>query len=151
MTRVLTVSARYPSDADAAFEAAQSFAEMAEATRGVAVYRNLPVDPMREGERYVIDVTVWGVMKNPEYTVYVERLDKTARRIQSREEGWMIRQWDHTLSIDETGDGGCRWTDRIVVDCSWATAFMVRVARVIYRTRLRNRGGSEISAVISRP
>ncbi|AHM03115.1 30S ribosomal protein S21 [Roseibacterium elongatum DSM 19469] len=150
MPRELTVTAQYPRDADDIFGDALSFQEMAEATRGVAIYRNLPDGDMVQGETYVIDVLVWRVMHNPHYTVHVETVDRDARRVQSREEGWMIRQWDHTLTIEALGGGACLWTDRLVIDCGWATGFMTWVARHLYRTRHRNRQGAGITARVRR-
>jgi ligand-binding SRPBCC domain-containing protein len=145
----LTVTARYPRPADAVFADALSFDEMAEATRGTAVYRDLPESPMQQGRTYTLNVTVWGVMRNPRYQVHVERIDPDARIVQSREHGWMIRQWDHTLSITPDGDG-CTWSDRILIDCAWATPFMSRVARSLYRARHRNRQGQQITARLTR-
>lgn len=145
MTTELTISARYPRPADSVFADALSFAEMAHATRGVAVYKDMPQGAMEEGKTYTLNVTVWGIMRNPNYQVHVERVDHGARQVQSREFGWMIRQWDHTLTVTPDGDG-CIWTDRIVIDCSWATGYMSWVAKVLYRTRHRNRQGQGITA-----
>lgn len=141
----LTVTAHYPRDADAVFADALSFPEMAEASRGVAVYQDMPQGKMEQGRTYTLNVTVWGVMKNPNYQVHVERVDHDTRLVQSREYGCMIRQWDHTLTIVPTREG-CIWTDRIVIDCSWATGFMARVARIMYRTRHRNRNAHSVTA-----
>jgi hypothetical protein len=149
MVKELTVSARYPDPPDATFAKARSFAEMAEASRGMASYRDMPEGAMEAGQTYTINVTVWGVMRNPHYKVHVETVDPATRRIQSREHGWMIRQWDHTLSVDPDGDGS-RWTDRIVIDCAWATGFMAWVAKRLYLTRHRNRGGAGIRATLRR-
>lgn len=153
MPTELTVTARYPRPADTVFADALSFAEMATATRGVAVYKDMPQGAMEEGRTYTLNVTVWGIMRNPNYQVHVERIDPALRQVQSREFGWMIRQWDHTLSVtpdpDSSGDG-CIWTDRIVIDCSWATGYMSWVAKVLYRTRHRNRQGQGITARLRR-
>ena len=149
MPTELSVSARYDRPADTVFAEALSFAEMAEATRGVAVYKDLPEGLIEEGRTYTLNVTVWGIMRNPNYQVHVERVDAQARVVQSREFGWMIRQWDHTLTVEPDGDG-CIWTDRIVIDCSWATGYMSWVAKVLYRTRHRNRRGQDITARLVR-
>jgi ligand-binding SRPBCC domain-containing protein len=149
MPTELTVSARYNRPADRVFAEALSFAEMAHATRGVAVYKDMPQGSMEQGRTYTLNVTVWGIMRNPNYQVHVERVDPVARTVQSREFGWMIRQWDHTLSVVPDGDG-CVWTDRIVIDCSWATGYMSWVAKVLYRTRHRNRQGQDITAHLRR-
>lgn len=149
MPTELTVSAHYPRPADTVFAEALSFAAMAQATRGVAVYKDMPEGSMEQGRTYTLNVTVWGIMRNPDYQVRVERVDPVARTVQSREFGWMIRQWDHTLTVVPDGDGdgdGCIWTDRIVIDCGWATGYMSWVAKVLYRTRHRNRQGQAITA-----
>lgn len=149
IARTLVVCARYPRPADAVFADALSFAEMAAATRGVAVYRDLPEGSMEQGRTYTLNVTVWHVMRNPNYQVHVERIDPMERVVQSREFGWMIRQWDHTLSVVPDGDG-CIWTDRIVIDCSWATGYMSWVAKVLYLRRHANRQGQGITARLSK-
>ncbi|MBF9045053.1 hypothetical protein HKCCE4037_17050 [Rhodobacterales bacterium HKCCE4037] len=149
MTRILTVTAHYPRDADTVFAEALNIEEMAEATRGIAVYKDLPKGNFQEGETYTLNVTVWGVMRNPNYQVHVERLDPVARVVQSREFGWMIRTWDHTLTVEPEGDG-CRWTDRIEIDCSWATGYMAWVGKQLYRKRHMNRQGQDITATITR-
>lgn len=149
MTRILTVTALYPDPPDSVFARALSFAEMADATRGVATYADMPVGDMEEGRTYTFGVTVWGVMRNPNYQVHVERVDPAARVVQSRETGWMIRRWDHTLTIVPEAEG-CRWTDRIEIDCSWATRYMAWVGKVLYRRRHGNRHGRDITARITR-
>ncbi len=149
MPRILTVSALYLRDADTVFAEALSFQEMAEATRGVATYKDLPKGNFVEGETYTLNVTVWGVMRNPNYQVHVERLDPLERVVQSREFGFMIRNWDHTLTVVPEGDG-CRWTDRIEIDCSWATGYMAWVGSKLYRRRHVNRQGEDITAAITR-
>lgn len=149
MTRILTVSAHYPRDADTVFTEALSFEEMAEATRGVATYQDLPKGSFEQGRTYTLNVTVWGVMRNPNYQVHVERLDPAERVVQSREAGWMIRTWDHTLSIVPEASG-CRWTDRIEIDCSWATGYMAWVGKKLYLQRHRNRQGQDLTATITR-
>ena len=149
MTRILTVTAHYPRDADTVFAEAISWDEMADATRGVATYQDLPQGPMLQGETYMLNVTVWRVMRNPNYQVHVERLDEAARVIQSREAGWMIRSWDHTLSVEPEG-AGCRWTDRIEIDCAWATGYMAWVGKKLYLQRHRNRHGQDITASVTR-
>lgn len=151
MTRVLTVSASYSRDADSVFDDAIRFSEMIEATKGVATYVGLPDEDMEEGRSYEVYVTVFGVMHNPRYQIHVETVDPIARRVQSREMGRAIRTWDHTLAIDPLPGGGCRWTDRIVIDSGWLTGFMVRVARYMYVYRHRSRAASDITATIARP
>ena len=61
----------------------------------------------------------------------------------------MIRSWDHTLSVQPEGEG-CRWTDQIRIDCSWATAYMAWVGKKLYLQRHINRQGQDITASITR-
>lgn len=148
--RILTVSAHYPRDADTVFAEAIDIPAMIEATEGLATYKGLPDGAFEAGKSYQTYVTVWGWMHNPKYRIHVERLDASARLMQSREQGRAIQQWDHTLTVTPT-DGGAIWSDRITVDSGFLTGYMVRVGRYLYKYRHRMRDASQITATITRP
>lgn len=148
--RILTVSATYPRDADTVFAEAIDFDGMVKATEGLATYKGLPSGQFEEGRSYETYVTVWGWMHNPHYQIHVERLDPALRLVQSREQGRAIRQWDHTLTVEECPEGSI-WTDRIVIDSGLLTPYMVRVGRYLYQYRHRNRDAMEITAWITKP
>lgn len=147
-TRILTVSAFYPRDADTVFAEAIDIQAMIRATEGLATYKGLPGGAFEDGKSYQTYVTVWGWMHNPHYQIHVERLDPAYRVMQSREQGRAIQQWDHTLTV-EPAPGGAIWTDRIVVDSGLLTGYMVRVGRYLYKYRHRMRAATRITATIT--
>ncbi len=145
----ITIEARYERDADTVFAEALNFAELRDAMRGLAIYEGLPEGEAHEGMTAVVDVTLFGVFRNPGHTMHVERLDRAARVLQSREHNASVSRWDHTLSIQPAGDG-CLWTDRVVIDAprnAWATA---RFARYVYARRHRHRGALSIAKAMRR-
>ena len=76
--------------------------------------------------------------------MFVEKLDRAARVLKSREHNRSVTRWDHSLSIQPEGQG-CLWTDRVVIDAErggWATA---RFARYVYARRHRHRRALSIT------
>ncbi len=149
MPYAVTIEARYPRDADTVFAEALQFSELAEAMRGLAAYDGLPEGEAYEGQTCTVDVTLFGVFRNPGHMMHVERLDRAARVLQSREHNPSVRRWDHTLSVQPEGDG-CLWTDRILVDAAraaWATAHF---ARFVYARRHRHRAAQSIAKSLRR-
>ncbi len=138
------VEATYEGDADAIFAAALDFREMQEAMRGLAVYEGLPDAEVEEGRTYEVDVTIWHVLRNRGHRMHVERLDRAARVIESRESGGAIRRWDHTLSVQTKGDR-VRWSDHVIIDAGWQTWPTSRFAGYVYRRRHRHRQALSIT------
>ena len=150
----ITIEARYPRDADTVFAEALNFAELREAMRGLATYDGLPEGEVTEGMTAVVDITLFGIVRNSGHTMHVERLDRAARVIQSREHNRTVSRWDHTLSVQplpgSNGEVGCLWTDRVVIDAprgAWATALF---ARYVYARRHRHRGALSIAKSLRR-
>lgn len=150
MSYRVTITATYARDADTVFAEACVFGEMIEAMRGIARYAGLPEGAAQEGETYVVDVTLFGVIKNPGHTMYVERLDPEARYIQSREHNASVSRWDHNLSVQPNPGGGAIWTDTVIIDApkmAWATA---RFAQFVYRRRHKKRRALTLHSTIER-
>ncbi|MGR3365143.1 MAG: hypothetical protein ACU0CY_13305 [Maritimibacter harenae] len=148
MTRQITVTARYPRDADTVFAEAIHFGELVEAMKGIARYEGLPDGVVEEGRTYVVDITLFGLMKNPGHSMHVERLDPAARVIQSRERNRSVNRWDHTLSIQPDGDG-CVWTDTVVIAADRMEGFTARFAAFVYTRRHRHRGAAAIETRVT--
>lgn len=145
----IVVAARYPRDADTVFAEALRTDELVEAMRGLARYDGLPEGEIAEGMSFTVDVTLFGIVRNPGHTMHVERLDRAARVVQSREHNPSVSRWDHTLSVRPEGDG-CLWTDRVVIVArtnAWAIA---RFARFVYARRHRRRGALSITRAMHR-
>ena len=61
----VTIEARSPRDADSVFAEALHPGEFVEAMRGLATYEGLPEVEIVEGMTCVVDVTLFGFLKNP--------------------------------------------------------------------------------------
>lgn len=144
MPVLVKITALYDGDADEIFRGATEFAEMKDAMSGFAVYEGLSDQAAVEGETYTVDVTIWGIIKNKQHVMHVEKLDFENRIIQSREHDKMIARWDHNLSVQPAGDGRARWVDAVVIDAGWRTSFVARFAAYTYRRRHKHRKALDI-------
>lgn len=145
MPVLVKITALYDGDADEIFRGATEFSEMQDAMSGFAVYEGLPDEAAAEGETYTVDVTIWGVIKNPQHVMHVEKLDFENRVLQSREHDKMISRWDHNLSVQPVEGGRARWVDAVVIDAGWRTGFVARFAAYVYRRRHKHRKALSIS------
>lgn len=149
MARVVTIEAIYPDDPDSIFAGALDLAEMKQAMAGIARYEGLPDGVITEGDTHTVDVLMWGWMRTRGYVMRVERLDRTARVLQSREHNPQVSRWDHTLSLSSHPQGAL-WTDRIVLEAGWQTRFTAMFCRYVYSHRHKARNASSITASIAR-
>ncbi len=139
----------YLRDADTVFAESLHPDEFVEAMRGLATYEGSPEGEVVEGMTCVVDGTRFGFLKNPGHTMFVEKLDRSARVLQSRDHNCSVARRDHALSIPPEGQG-CLWTDRVVIDAergAWATA---RFARYVYARRHRHRRALSITKSLRR-
>ena len=149
MLYTVTVAATYAKNADDVFAGALNLSEMKEAMRGLAVYEGLPDSAIAQGDTLCVDVTMFGFLKTRNHTMHVERLDRDARVIQSREHNKGIKRWDHTLSVQPAGEG-CLWRDTVVLDAGLMTFLTARFCRFVYTRRHRMRQALDIQTVIAR-
>ncbi len=75
MQALATITARYHGNADDIFREALTFEEMTDAMKGLASYDGLPTGPVKEGETYAVDVTMWGFLKTKGHVMHIEKLD----------------------------------------------------------------------------
>lgn len=147
----LLVEAGYPEDPDAVFASALQFDELKAPMAGLATYEGLPEGgEAKESWIYTVDVTMWGVLKTKGHVIRVERLDRKGRRLQSREHNPSVKRWDHELTVEPDGEGGCLWRDSVVLDAGWMTPLTARFARMVYMRRHRKRGAATLRAGLSR-
>jgi len=66
-----------------------------------------------------------------------ERIDPTAREIQTRESDPLVRRWDHLISIRPAASGHCWYRDQIDIEAGWLTAGVWLFAQWFYRHRQR--------------
>jgi len=149
MTKRIIITAEYEADADKTFRAALDFQELIDVMKGIARYEPVSdnFDTFREGETYITNVTILGVLKTKNYTMFAERLDLDQRVLQSRERGGMIKHWDHHLSVEQDGPIA-RWTDDITIDAGLLTFGAARFGVYTYTRRHRRRQALKISSVL---
>ena len=70
-------------------------------------------------------------------TLHFERIDQSAREIQSRESDSLISRWDHLIRIRPTTDGPCRYSDEVEIEAGWRTPLVWLFALAFYRHRQR--------------
>ena len=149
MTYRITVTATYPRNADTVFSEACEFSELVEAMKGIARYNGLPAGPVEEGKTYVVDVTLFGFIKNPGHTMFAERVDRAARIIQSRESNRSVSRWDHELSVQPNGSSAV-WTDTVEIDAPRGAWFTAQFARFVYTRRHKTRRAESLTSKIER-
>lgn len=134
MPRTIIIEAAYPGHADQIFAEALHLGEMTRAMQGLATYDGLPDRRVVQGDRFTVDVTLWGFLRTKSHVMAVERLDAAARVLQSREHNPNVKRWDHCISI-QPHDGGALWTDTIVLDAGWQTYGTALFCRHVYGYR----------------
>ncbi|WP_299412491.1 hypothetical protein [uncultured Sulfitobacter sp.] len=149
MPYAVTLRAVYPRDPDTVFAEALHFGEMKQAMAKIAIYEGLPDGEVAAGERFTVDVLMWGFLRTKNHVMYVESLDCAARVLQSREHNPSVARWDHTLSLDPHPQGAL-WTDHIVLEAGWQTPFVARFCRYVYSHRHRTRGALSLTREIIR-
>lgn len=98
------------------------------------------LDPIREGERGCGWIMLFHVIPFARWTIRVARVDPATRTIATREGGGIIRQWNHTLHVEPSPQGGCRYVDVIDLEAGRFTSAAAAVVAVIFwyrQSRLR--------------
>lgn len=130
-----------PCPAEKAWEEVQRPTLLREVTR--PLMRFVPVDPPQLPERWQEGSTLrfrlylFGFIPLGTHTISMERIDGDEREIQSRERTRLVRRWDHLIRVRPTDDGRTLYSDEIVIEAGWATAFVWLFAHGFYRHRQR--------------
>jgi hypothetical protein len=69
------------------------------------------------------------------HTLVIERIDQSARQIQSREHDPLVRLWDHRVEVKPTEDGRTLYSDDIQIESGLLTLPVWLFASVFYRHR----------------
>jgi hypothetical protein len=106
--------------------------------------RIVPVDSARFPERWEQGATVrcqfclFGMIPLGVHTLFLQRVDQTAREIQSRESDPLISRWDHLVRVRPTEDGRCLYSDEIEIEAGLLTMPVWAFANWFYRHLQRN-------------
>lgn len=107
-------------------------------TRGAMRYRNAdswPQTLMAEGVELETVVHLLGFLPGSRHRFRIVRVDELAREADSEESGGFIRQWNHSMKVEEAGDQSCVYHDRVELRAGFLTPIVWLIASVFYRYR----------------
>ena len=102
-----------------------------------------PVDAADLPEHWVEGATIrcrsylFGIIPLGTRVIYLERIDRATREIQSRESDPLIRRWDHLIRVQAARQGWTLYSDEIEIDAGWLTFLVWLFAQWFYHHRQR--------------
>jgi hypothetical protein len=133
------VQSTLPCHADAAWSAVQTSALLEEICAPLIYFRAEPGTEIPErwspGGANRLQPRMFGFLPLATRVLNWERIDQTAREIQTREHDAMIRRWDHRIHVEPAGDGSCRYTDDVQIEAGVLTPLVWLYAQWFYRHR----------------
>ncbi|HYO26065.1 MAG TPA: hypothetical protein VEQ85_14070 [Lacipirellulaceae bacterium] len=136
------IQSELPCDADDAWRRVQTLELLREVCwplitlRPAAGATSLPAQ-WQAGESVVMRPRLFGLIPLGARVLYWERIDSTAREMQTREHDPLIRRWDHRIHIEPLGAGACRYTDDVEVSAGVLTLPVWLFTQWFYRHRQR--------------
>ena len=110
-------------------------------TRGAMAFRGANQWPevlMSEGTHIDTKVYLFGWIPWSSHTFEITDVDVSAKKIETEEQGGMIRSWRHTMKVVATSDNHCRYTaDWIDLDAGFLTLPIWLFANAFYWYRQR--------------
>lgn len=138
MSKRVITTATYAGNAHDIFRSALMFSELSGAMSGLARYEGLPDHPVKTGDTYIVNITVWKVFKTKNYEIYIADLDEDACLLKSQEKGGAITRWEHNLSVRQEGEFAV-WTDDVTFNAGVLTPFMAHFCAYMYKRRHKYR------------
>ncbi|TWU09468.1 hypothetical protein CA54_47100 [Symmachiella macrocystis] len=85
---------------------------------------------------------LFGFLPQGTRELYFERVDDTAREIQTREHDALVRRWDHLIriqfvSVEANQNSTCIYSDTVDISAGWLTLGVWLFASCFYRHRHR--------------
>ena len=136
---IVDLSSSLSASADAVWNAVKTPAAFRKVTRGLLtmpVINNRP-DEWHEGETVIGWVFLFGFIPFSHHHLHIAKIDEEARTLSSREQGGLLKRWDHDIVVTQVGPETCSYRDRIDIDAGVVTPFVVLYARFFYRMRQR--------------
>lgn len=119
---------------DRLFAVATDWECLRESVRGLITYRNLPDDPLHQGQTVETAFSLFGIMPWQDWTMEVVAFDPSARHVASHEFGGPVRRWDHKMTAVATEEGA-RLVDEIEIDAGLMTPIYAAWGRFMYARR----------------
>ncbi len=128
-------------DAETAWTAVQLSETLQKVSRPMVVVAALRKQQLPErweqGATVRFRTLLLGVIPFGVRTVFFERIDADAMRIQTREHDAMIKTWDHQMHVVSAGEGKCKYSDDVEIKAGVLTLIVWMFAGLYYRHRQR--------------
>lgn len=107
-------------------------------TRGLMSYRDTEQWPERmftEGTTLTTQVRLFGLGPAFPHHVQIIRVDEARGEIETKENGGLVRIWNHQMRVEPVSESQCRYTDRIDLHAGLITPLVWMFAMGFYRYR----------------
>lgn len=85
---------------------------------------------------YIFSMKLFGVVPLGEQTIYIEEINKEEGKICSKEKSGLADKWNHTVFIEDIGEGRVKYTDNIDIHTTFLlTPFVWVFTQCFYRYR----------------
>ena len=137
--QVVEMSTVLEATADAVWNAVKTPTAFRKVTRGLLT---MPVinkrrDEWHEGETVIGWVFLFGFIPFSHHHLHIAKIDEKERTLSSREQGGLVKRWDHDIIVTQVSPETCSYRDRIDIDAGVVTPVVVLYARFFYRIRQR--------------
>ncbi len=112
--------------------------QLAQVCRGMVSFEGLPEGRITSGQVIEPRIRLFGLLPAQAYRMEIIEVDEAAMRVESHERGAAVRDWRHTITVEEV-PGGARLTDHVEIEAGWLTPVVTLWARWLYRHRHRRR------------
>ena len=136
---IIDLSSSLSASADAVWNAVKTPDAFRKVTRGLLT---MPVinkrhDEWHEGETVIGWVFLFGFIPFSHHHLHIAKIDEEARTLSSREQGGLLKRWDHDIEVIAINESSCLYQDRIEIDAGMMTPIVVAYAHWFYRMRQR--------------
>lgn len=107
--------------------------------QGIIAFKGLPKEHVYTGQKFDIQVSLFGRLPWQPYSMEVLECDDDAMVLRSSEIGAGVKSWRHTLTVTATENGGSCLTDHIEIEAGIMTVLIAVWARYLYRARHKPR------------
>jgi hypothetical protein len=134
------IQSTLPCDADQAWHRVQSLGLLREICWPLVILRPAAGESAipelwEEGATVPLRPWLFGLIPIGTRVLFWERIDPSAREMQTREHDPLIRRWDHRIHVESAGAKLCRYTDDVEIDAGLLTLPVWLFAQWFYRHR----------------
>ena len=87
------------------------------------------------GDRATFDLRAFGLIPAGAHTIHVVEVDHALRKLVTREQGSAAQVWNHTIWVQDTGNGRSLYTDDVDIYAGPLTEAVAAFAYFFYRYR----------------